>query len=107
MNSQQNFYSSQDGKENISDDSNGQQENELKRRLYENMKKAGILDGLKSNMRGRLYEQLKLKNDKSGLNIKDQSNRLSFKLAVSIIADLMQKCDMQYALSVFLPECGI
>eukprot|EP00347_Sterkiella_histriomuscorum_P022258 403331120 len=107
MNSQQNFYSSQDGKENISDDSNGQQENELKRRLYENMKKAGILDGLKSNMRGRLYEQLKLKNDKSGLNIKDQSNRLSFKLAISIIADLMQKCDMQYALSVFLPECGI
>lgn len=52
------------------------------------MKKAGILDGLKSNMRGRLYEQLKLKNDKVGLNMKDQSNRLSFKLAISMVADL-------------------
>lgn len=71
------------------------------------MRKAGILDGIKANMRGSLYESLKLKNDRAGLNIKDSSNRLSFKLAVSIIADLMQKCDMPYALSVFLPECGI
>jgi len=71
------------------------------------MKKAGILDGLKSNMRGRLYEQLKLKNERVGLNLKDQTNRLNFKLAVSIIADMFQKCDMPYALSVFLPECGI
>lgn len=35
------------------------------------------------------------------------SNRLSYKIAVSIIADLMQKCDMPYAQSVFLPESGI
>ena len=35
------------------------------------MKKAGILDGLKSNMRGRLYEQLKLKNERVGVNLKD------------------------------------
>lgn len=25
---------------------------------------------------------------------------------MSLIADLMKKCDMPYALSVFLPECG-
>ncbi len=60
----------------------------MKRRLYENMKKAGILDGLKSSMRGRLYEQLKLKGEKAGVNFKDQSNRLNFKIAVSIVADL-------------------
>lgn len=41
------------------------------------------------------------------MNLKDHSNRLSFKLAISIVADLFQKCDMPYALSVFLPECGI
>ena len=60
----------------------------MKKRLFENMKKAGVLDGLKTHMRGRLYEQLKLKNERAGVNLKDQSNRLSFKLAVSIVADL-------------------
>ena len=37
----------------------------------------------------------------------ETSNRLSFKIAVSLIADLMKKCDMPYALSVFLPESGV
>ena len=32
---------------------------------------------------------------------------MSFKIAVSLIADLMKKCDMPYALTVFLPESGI
>lgn len=41
------------------------------------------------------------------MNFKDKNNRLSFKLAVSMIADFMQRCDMPYALSVFLPESGI
>lgn len=39
--------------------------------------------------------------------MKEINNRLSYKVAVSLIADLMKKCDMPYALSVFLPECGI
>ena len=43
----------------------------MKKKLFDNMKKAGILDGLKSHMRGRLYEQLKLKNDKVNVNFKD------------------------------------
>jgi hypothetical protein len=38
--------------------------------------------------------------------LKDINNRLSYKIAVSLIADLMKKCDMPYALSVFLPESG-
>ena len=41
------------------------------------------------------------------MNMKETQNRLSFKIAVSMIADLMKKCDMPYALSVFLPESGI
>ena len=71
------------------------------------MKKSGVLDGLKSQLRGRLYDQLKLKNEKAEVNLDNVSNRLSFKIAVSLVADLMKKCDMPYAMSVFLPECGI
>ena len=71
------------------------------------MKKSGVLDSLKSQLRGRLYDQLKLKNDKADINLKDVNNRLSFKIAASLVADLMKKTDMPYAMSVFLPECGI
>ena len=71
------------------------------------MKKSGVLDSLKSQLRGRLYEQLKLKDEKADSNLKNVTNRLSFKIAVSMVADLMKKCDMPYAMSVFLPECGV
>lgn len=54
-----------------------------------------------------MYDQLRLKNEKSDLNLKETGNRLDFKVAVSLMADLMKKCDMPYALSVFLPESGI
>ena len=76
-------------KENSSQDSNTFQETQVKKQLFDSLKNAGILDGLKSQLRGRLYDQLKLKNEKSGLNLKDQSNRLSFKIAVSMMADFM------------------
>ena len=82
-------------------------ENSMKGQLFDQMKKSGVLDSLKSQLRGKLYEQLKLKNQKSDSNLKDVTNRLSFKIAASLIADLMKKCDMPYAMSVFLPECGI
>jgi len=76
----------------------------MKRKLFENLKKAGVLDGMKSTLRVRLYEQLRLKAEKP----KDKgANQLAFKIANSIVADLMQKCDMPYALSVFLPESGL
>jgi hypothetical protein len=47
-----------DDKENSSEDANNLQsgENEMKRKLFENLKKAGVLDGMKSTLRGRLYE---------------------------------------------------
>lgn len=85
----------------------GAQEQSMKNQLFEQMKKSGVLDGLKSQLRGRLYDQLKLKNEKADSNLSNVSNRLSFKIAVSLVADLMKKCDMPYAMSVFLPECGI
>jgi hypothetical protein len=58
-------------------------------------------------LRSKLYDQLKLKNEKADVNLKETKNRLTFKIAVSLIADLMKKCDMPYALTVFLPESGI
>ena len=71
------------------------------------MKNAGVLNSLKSQLRAKLYDQLRLKNERVDVNLKDTQNRLTFKLAVSLIADLMKKSDMPYALSVFLPESGI
>ena len=86
-------------------------ESVLKNQLFDQMKKTGVLDSLKSQLRGRLYDQLKNKNEKgtqeqSGLNMKSVNNRLTFKIAVSLAADLMKKCEMPFAMSVFLPECG-
>lgn len=98
-------YISDEGKENYSDESNGVNENEMKRKLFDNLKRAGVLDGMKSTLRVRLYEQLQANNNKAGKPDKG-ANQLSFKIASSLIADLMQKCDMPYALSVFLPESG-
>ena len=71
------------------------------------MKNAGVLNSLKSQLRSKLYDQLRLKNERVDVNLKETQNRLTFKVAVSLIADLMKKCDMPYALSVFLPESGI
>lgn len=71
------------------------------------MKNSGVLDSLKSQLRSKLYDQLRLKNEKVDVNLKSTTNRLSFKIAVSLCADLMKKCDMPYALSVFLPEAGV
>jgi hypothetical protein len=58
-------------KENYSDNlmmGPGEQDS-MKRRLFDNLKKAGILDGMKSTLRVRLYEQLKLQNT-SGNGVK-------------------------------------
>ena len=58
-------------KENFGHSSNNFSENEIKKHLYDSMKSSGILDGLKSNLRQKLYDQLKLKNEKAGLNYRD------------------------------------
>jgi hypothetical protein len=59
-------------------------------------------------LRGKLYEQLKAKtsSDLPKPNLQSVNNKLNLKIAVSLVSDLMKKCDMPYALSVFLPECG-
>lgn len=84
-------------------------ENELKRTLYESMKNSGVLGSLKSQLRSKLYDQLKVKQTESqkGELTGHSRNKLNFKVAVSLCADLMKKCDMPYAMSVFLPECGL
>lgn len=97
-NSQNNMQLSEDG---------------VKRTLYDAMRKDGTLDSLKAQLRGRLYDKLNVKGEKEGY-IKAfggsgtaANNKLSFKLAASMVADLMKKCDMPYAMSVFLPEAGL
>jgi hypothetical protein len=39
-------------------------EAELKRSLYESMKNSGVLGSLKSQLRSKLYDQLKIKSEK-------------------------------------------
>ena len=77
--------------------------------LFDQLKKNGVLDSLKSQLRGKLYEQLQAKNDPASAqpSFNSVKNKLNLKIAVSLISDLMKKCDMPYALSVFLPECGL
>lgn len=88
-------------------DKQSTQEALFKQQLFEQMKKAGVLDGLKSQLRSSLYEQLKVKKDRTDFDVATINNRHSFRIAVSLVADLMNKCDMPYARSVFLPECGL
>jgi len=59
------------------------------------MKNAGVLGALKSQLRSKLYDQLRLKNEKPTVDSKtahltgDAKNRISYKIAVSLCADLM------------------
>jgi hypothetical protein len=41
-------------------------ETELKRTLYESMKNSGVLGSLKSQLRSKLYDQLKVKSAEGG-----------------------------------------
>ncbi len=43
-------------KENSDDSNHGYQETELKKRLFDNLKSAGVLDGMKSSLRSKLYD---------------------------------------------------
>ena len=56
-------------------------------------------------MRARLYDQLHVKHQRSAAS-SSQENQMHFKLAVSIIVDFLQRHDMPYSVSVFLPEAG-
>ena len=49
----------------------GADENELKQQLFSSMKSAGVLNGLKSQLRAKLYDQLRLKNERVDVNLKD------------------------------------
>jgi len=44
-------------------ESTSHDEIELKRTLYESMKNSGVLGSLKSQLRSKLYDQLKIKQD--------------------------------------------
>lgn len=88
-------------------------EEDMKQHLFDKMSSAGITNGLKAEMRTRLYNQLKAqsKGDIHGsrgvaTQLKNLPNALSYKLVVSLVADFMTKCDLDYSKSIFLPESG-
>ena len=67
----------------------GAAETNVKTQLFDQMKKSGVLDSLKSQLRGRLYEQLKLQNEKADLS--NKIKKLEFKNSL-----LSSKLDLDY-----------
>ena len=81
--------------------------------FYENLKSSGISDKLKSQLRARLITELKIKNlklnnqtflDVSKYN-KTKGNLL-FKVIDSLIIEYLKSRNLEFSLSVFLPETG-
>jgi hypothetical protein len=46
-------------------------ENDLKKQLFVSMKNSGVLNSLKSQLRSKLYDQLRLKNERVDINLKE------------------------------------
>ena len=77
--------------------------------MYESFKRTGVLDDLKSTRRYKLLDHLQAKKEKSAtleLKMRNEEAKLTYKLAASLIADFMEKVDLNYSMSVFLPESG-
>ncbi|CAD5115109.1 DgyrCDS4117 [Dimorphilus gyrociliatus] len=80
---------------------------ELRTHLYKNMKDKGYLSNLKCQLRNKLLADLKTKGlqaEKLKSKGTEQEQSLSIKAANSIIIDHLEKCKMEYTLSMFLPE---
>ncbi len=75
-------------KENSSGHSNFE-ESEVKKAMFDSLKRSGVLDGLKSQLRGKLYDQLKMKNEVHRPSQRETANKLTFKFAISLVSDLM------------------
>ena len=46
-------------------------ETDLKKNLYMSMKNSGVLNSLKSQLRSKLYDQLRLKNEKADVHMRE------------------------------------
>ena len=77
-----------------------------KHKFLESLKSKGVIDSLKSQMRTTLLNQMA----SQGMTIKDdkkQQSSLMYRTICGLISDFMKAVGFSFALSVFVPECGL
>ncbi|KAJ3032160.1 oxidative DNA demethylase [Rhizophlyctis rosea] len=86
---------------------------ELRVRLFETLRRTGVADKLKSQLRARLVSELKLRSpfqqqsDASNHNHLTSSGTLLLKLIDSLFIEYLRERGYEFTLSVFMPECGL
>lgn len=76
----------------------------LKTSLYSHLHSSGVMNNLKAQMRTQLLQNLHPSVVPSS---SPSPSSLSKRLSASLIADFLQKNDLQYSLSVFSPELNL
>jgi hypothetical protein len=74
---------------------------ELRARLIQKLKETGVQDKLKSQLRAKLYAELKLRTTSPDRH----NSRLVHKVIDSLIVGYLRDRGLEFSLSVFLPEC--
>ncbi|XP_016041222.2 centriole and centriolar satellite protein OFD1 isoform X1 [Erinaceus europaeus] len=85
-------------------------QDELRKKLYQTFKERGILDTLKTQLRKQLIQELMhpvLSGELQPQSISVEGSALLISASNSLVADHLQRCGYEYALSVFFPESGL
>ncbi|KAI5613827.1 oral-facial-digital syndrome 1 protein-like isoform X1, partial [Silurus asotus] len=78
---------------------------ELRRKLYQSLKRRGVLDTVKTQLRNQLI--VELQRDTLLQRSCEKSQSLSVLASNSLVIHHLQSSGYEYTLSVFYPECGI
>ncbi|KAJ3092118.1 hypothetical protein HK102_010543 [Quaeritorhiza haematococci] len=86
---------------------------EFRFHLYDSLQRKGIADNLKCQLRSKIVSELKFKT-KSHLNALVEGSggapgkgTLMLKLVDTLVIEYLKARDYEFALSVFMPECGL
>ncbi|XP_068390400.1 centriole and centriolar satellite protein OFD1-like isoform X2 [Eschrichtius robustus] len=85
-------------------------QDELRKKLYQTFKDRGILDSLKTQLRNQLIHELMqpvLSGEVQSLSLSVEGSSLLIRASNSLVADHLQRCGYECALSVFFPESGL
>ncbi|KAI9206595.1 uncharacterized protein BJ171DRAFT_15186 [Polychytrium aggregatum] len=85
---------------------------ELRSRLFESLRKTGVADKLKSQLRSRIVSELKLRIPSTAraqhcCDPGSPKSTILNRAIDSLILEYLRYRDFDYTLSVFLPECGL
>ncbi|XP_038055401.1 oral-facial-digital syndrome 1 protein-like isoform X2 [Patiria miniata] len=91
-------------------DSNCMTAEELKTKLYHSFRQKGLVDSLKSQLRTKLVNELRVSYNSQPTPSSpetvqdDECGTLMHRAANSLVADHLRRCQYEYTLAVFLPE---